>query len=94
MEVIIKAKKNLIDYQNEELIIKKAIIKDSLTGSEIIFTSAEALNFEFTEEAIIIEEQGERKIINYSLKVDKVEVFIKEDIETIEFLILTEQIFL
>lgn len=94
MEIIFKTKKPLAEYQKNGLILKKAVIKNNETGSEIIFNSNEPLNFEFSEDEILIEEQSEEKMIYFVFTVKKVEVTFKEENSEIFFLVFNEnQIF-
>lgn len=93
VEIIFKTKKPLEEYKNLNLSLTKATVKNNATGSTIVFISELSLNFEFSEEEIKIEEQNERKIINYTLTAEKVEVTIEEEKGEITFLILNNQIF-
>ena len=94
MEIIFKTKKPLEEYKNLNLSLTKATVKNNITGSTIVFISELSLNLEFSEEEIKIEEQNERKIINYTLTAEKVEVTIEEEKGEITFLILNNQIYL
>lgn len=93
MKIIFKTKKPLEEYKNLNLSLTKATVKNNATGSTIVFISELSLNFEFSEEEIKIEEQNERKIINYTLTAEKVEVTIEEEKGEITFLILNNQLF-